>query len=95
MEAKIIMPWRPEASRQAACDWLVAYYGHRFGADAVVLAGDGGTDDEPFNKSRAVNAAVAQWPEHVCVIADAGEYHGIGTEPVAIVRDQPVTSCLP
>src|SRR5690606_29913306 len=35
------------------------------------LAGDGGMDDEPFNKSRAVNTSVAHWPEHVCVIADA------------------------
>lgn len=68
---KIILPWRASKSRQPGCDWLVKYWSHRFGAEAVVLAGDGGKADEPFNKSRAVNAAVEQWPDHVCLIADA------------------------
>ena len=71
MDVQIIIPWRPEPARQAACEWLVQYWAHRCGGRAVVLSSDGEKDGAPFNRSRAINRGVAQWPEHVCVIADA------------------------
>jgi len=66
---KIIIPWRPEPSRQPGFDWLLRYYTHRFGNDAVHVETD--DSEEPFNKSRTINLAVSKFPGHVCVITDA------------------------
>lgn len=68
----VIIPWRPEPTRQAGFDWLVRYYSHRFGADAVHVEAD--DTDGPFNKSRLINRAVSQYAGHVCVITDADAF---------------------
>ena len=56
--AKVIIPWRPEPSREAGFEWLVRYYSHRFGADSVHVETD--DTDGPLNKSRLINRAVSQ-----------------------------------
>ena len=71
-QAKVIIPWRPEPSRQAGFEWLVRYYSQRFGTDTVHLETDG--TDGPFTKSRLINRAVSQCADHVCVITDADAF---------------------
>jgi len=69
LPVKVIIPWRPEPSRLDGFEWLLRYYTHRFGADAVHVETD--DSDKPFNKSRTINTAVSRFPGHVCVITDA------------------------
>jgi|GEM_PF-1959482 len=69
---KVIIPWRPEPTRQAGFNWLVRYYSHRFGTDAVHIETD--DTDGPFNKSRLINRAMALHAGHVCVITDADAF---------------------
>jgi len=69
LPVKIIIPWRPEPSRLTGFEWLLRYYAHRFGSDAVHIETD--DSEEPFNKSRTINLAVSRFPGHVCVITDA------------------------
>lgn len=69
LPVKIIIPWRPEPSRMAGFEWLLRYYAHRFGNDAVHVETDG--SEEPFNKSRTINLAVSRFLGYVCVITDA------------------------
>jgi len=72
LPVKTIIPWRPEATRQAGFEWLVLYYSHRFGAEAVRVETD--ETDGPFNKSRLINRAVARCSGDACVIADADAF---------------------
>jgi len=53
-------------------EWRVRYYSHRFGIDAVHIETD--DTDCPFNKSRLINRAMAQYAGHVCVITDADAF---------------------
>ena len=69
---KVITPWRPEPSRMPGFEWLLRYYTHRFGADAVHVEID--DSDGPFNKSRLINHAVPQHAGHFCVITDADAF---------------------
>jgi len=69
LPVKIIIPWRPSPDRKAGFEWLVKYYTHRFGAEAVHIETD--KTIGPFNKSKILNTAIEQFPNHICVIADA------------------------
>ncbi|EAQ77166.1 galactosyltransferase-related protein [Blastopirellula marina] len=66
---KVIVPWRPDESRQEGLKWVVKYYEHRLGEGCIHLAVD--DSKEPFNKSKLLNLAIAKYPGHVIVIADA------------------------
>lgn len=66
----IVIPWRPQPSRLAAFDAVVAWYREELG-DVPVLIVD--SDDDVFNLARCRNLGVGRLadPEEVVVIGDA------------------------
>lgn len=69
MKVKVVIPWRPEKSRLAGFNWVCSYYRHRLGNDSVHVEED--RSSGPFNKSKLVNSAALNYPDHTLVIADA------------------------
>jgi len=66
---KVVIPWMPNPSRKAGFDWVCAYYRHRLGNDSVHVQEQ--KPGKPFNRSRVINAAVAQFPGCKIIISDA------------------------
>jgi hypothetical protein len=69
IDAKVVIPWRHEATRAPGLRWLRDYYAARFGAANVHIERD--RSRAPFNKAAVQNAAVRRFPGSVVVIADA------------------------
>ena len=68
MKVKVVMPWRPSASRLPGFEWVCGYYKHRLGSDCIHISpGPKG----PFNRAKAINDGVRQYPGHVIIIGDA------------------------
>lgn len=64
MEVKVIIPFRDRGAdlRRAANLEVVMAWWYAHGGDVVVVS-DGGQGDQPFNRHRAYNRAVEQFPE--------------------------------
>lgn len=68
-EVKVVIPWRPEPSREAGLRWVSEYYRHRLGQDCVHIEVD--DSSRPFNRSKTINRGVAKFPDATVVIGDA------------------------
>lgn len=69
MTVKVVIPWRPEPTREPPFDWVCAYYRHRLGDDCVHVEVD--ESDGPFNRAKIINRGVARFPDAKIVISDA------------------------
>lgn len=86
MKVKVVIPYRENASRIAGFNWLLGYYKHRLGNDAICVSP---SPPGPFNRSAAINAGVRQFPNCKIVISDADCFvcnHGLN-RAIAEVTD--------